>query len=167
MASAIPLQDEDRWPWLRDIKTNIILKFSAQKVTQPKQDLLTPVVEKCNFVVLSCSSLKKCYRQVLLNELKLEEPFDDVENAYHTLILYLKGSYDLILERLKARKNHFAGPGLLQSQFKTLEEPLPEEENVVAIPISEPPSVIYDLSYAAAVDYATSLLNKSQYKDID
>ena len=52
--------------------------------------------------------------------------------------IYLKGDYDLIRRRLKKRKNHFMGPGLLDSQFRALEEP----EDVLTVDILEEPGVI-------------------------
>jgi gluconokinase len=46
-------------------------------------------------------------------------------------LVYLKGDKALILERLRARKQHFMPPGLLDSQFKALEEPGSEETPIV------------------------------------
>ena len=43
-------------------------------------------------------------------------------------LVYLRGSRALIGERLAGRHGHFMPANLLQSQFDTLEEPLPEEE---------------------------------------
>ena len=40
---------------------------------------------------------------------------------------YLKGSVDLIRDRLEERKGHFAGIEILEGQFDALEEP----ENVL------------------------------------
>jgi gluconokinase len=61
--------------------------------------------------VLACSALKERYRQQLL------DGNQDVQ------IVYLKGSYDLILARMSTRKYHFMKPRMLRSQFETLEEP--------------------------------------------
>jgi gluconate kinase len=47
-------------------------------------------------------------------------------------LVHLKGSYDLIWSRMIARKEHFMKPHMLQSQFKTLEEPM----NALTIDIS-------------------------------
>ena len=38
-------------------------------------------------------------------------------------IIYLSGKQEIIASRLAARKGHFMPPGLLTSQFKTLEPP--------------------------------------------
>ncbi|MGR3809708.1 NADP-dependent phosphogluconate dehydrogenase [Jiulongibacter sp. NS-SX5] len=61
--------------------------------------------------IFACSALKETYRTIL---------FEGLTNGH---LVYLKGSYELIDKRMKARKNHFMPPGLLDSQFATLEEP--------------------------------------------
>ena len=62
-------------------------------------------------VVLSCSALKRAYRQVIVGD----RP--DVR------LVYLKGSRELIGRRMAARQYHFMPPALLDSQFAALEEP--------------------------------------------
>jgi gluconokinase len=46
-------------------------------------------------------------------------------------IVYLNGTQELIAGRLAARKGHFMPPGLLTSQFKTLEPPGADENPVI------------------------------------
>jgi gluconokinase len=59
---------------------------------------------------VACSALKRSYRERL-------QISDEVR------LVYLKGSYQLFLGRLRARKGHYAGEQLLASQFADLEEP--------------------------------------------
>ena len=61
-------------------------------------------------VVLACSALKRSYR-------------DELCIAGETKFVYLKGSYDLIDQRLRQRHGHFASETILASQFAALEEP--------------------------------------------
>jgi len=61
-------------------------------------------------VVMACSALKEAYRQ----ELRVSS---DV------FFVYLKGSFEVIEARMKARPGHFMKAGMLESQFRTLEEP--------------------------------------------
>lgn len=61
-------------------------------------------------------------------------------------IIYLKGSIQLIKERISRRNDHFMPPGLLQSQFNVLEEP-DENANCITISIANDPSSIVDLIY--------------------
>ena len=68
--------------------------------------------------MIVCSALKRAYRDVL------------VHGRTDVGIVYLNGSQALIAERLKARKGHFMPPGLLDSQFKTLEPPAPDERPI-------------------------------------
>jgi gluconokinase len=56
-------------------------------------------------------------------------------------IIYLDGSKQLIAERLAKRRGHFMPPGLLDSQFKTLEPP-DESENPVTVSIDAMPDDI-------------------------
>jgi gluconokinase len=106
MSARIPLTDEDRWPWL-EILRGRILEMRAQ----------TP------WHVLACSALKRAYRDVLRGD-------DTTEKLQ---FVYLRGSKELIASRLNARKGHFMPPGLLDSQFTTLEEPGAEEAIVTDI----------------------------------
>ncbi|HEX8846422.1 MAG TPA: gluconokinase [Pyrinomonadaceae bacterium] len=93
MSKGIPLTDEDRRPWLERLA-----------------ELIKTCVGRGENVVLACSALKDSYRQRLKSG-------DDVK------LVYLKGDYALIKERLKKRRGHFINPELLRSQFETLEEP--------------------------------------------
>jgi gluconokinase len=98
MKQAIPLNDQDRQPWLEAMRSAMDQWLIAGKNT-----------------VLACSALKSSYRQVLhLQDSRVQ-------------FIYLQGSFELIYKRLKNRQNHFMKESLLQSQFETLEEPTPTE----------------------------------------
>ena len=56
-------------------------------------------------------------------------------------LVYLKGDFDLIAARLKARKGHFMPPGLLRSQFDALEEPA-ADEHAITVSIDATPEEI-------------------------
>ncbi|HVY14282.1 MAG TPA: gluconokinase [Rhodopila sp.] len=103
MKAGVPLTDEDRWPWLRAIAAR-----AGELRVQGRS------------CVVACSALKKSYRDVLLGD------------RADTNLVYLRGSHALIAERLARRRNHFMPPGLLESQFATLEEPGPEEDPIIA-----------------------------------
>jgi gluconokinase len=93
ISHGIPLTDSDRLPWLNSIREAI-----SQWLSQHKN------------VVLACSALKRTYRERLLIS-------PDVK------LVYLKGPYDLLCQRLHARKGHYATEQILTSQFADLEEP--------------------------------------------
>jgi gluconokinase len=98
MSAGHPLTDEDRWPWLQAIADEIDRACKAGE-----------------HLAIACSALKHSYRDVLVHGR------DDVR------IVYLRGTQELIAGRLTERKGHFMPPGLLASQFKTLEPPGPDE----------------------------------------
>jgi gluconokinase len=68
-------------------------------------------------LVLTCSALKRSYRDVLRSKAAPGEP----------RFIFLRGSRALIAERLACRRGHFMPPTLLGSQFATLEDPSPDE----------------------------------------
>ena len=52
--------------------------------------------------------------------------------------IFLKGSYEVILQRMQQRKEHYMPASLLQSQFDVLEEP----GNAITEDISQSPEII-------------------------
>jgi gluconokinase/6-phosphogluconolactonase len=114
MSAGQPLTDEDRWPWLRAIAAEI---------------------ERCRqageHIIIACSALKKAYRDILVHGR------DDIR------MVYLNGSHDLVADRLGHRKDHFMPPGLLDSQFATLEPPS-ADERPITVSIDAPVEVIVD-----------------------
>ena len=121
MSAGQPLTDEDRWPWLQAIADEIDrLSASGQRA------------------VVACSALKRSYRDILVHGR------DDIR------IVFLNGTQELIAGRLAARKGHFMPPGLLTSQFRTLEPPQPNER---------PITVSIDASVEAIVDDIIRQLN--------
>ena len=94
MRSGAPLTDEDRWPWLDRLNT-----------------LLRAEQSDGRDVIIGCSALKARYRE------RLSAGLADVR------LVHLKGGFELIESRLKARRGHYMPPTLLASQFAALEEP--------------------------------------------
>ncbi|WP_193195301.1 gluconokinase [Nostoc sp. MG11] len=111
MRLGIPLSDADRIPWLQDLQRAI-----AQWLQENKN------------VVLACSALKANYRQFLSLD------------SDRVKLVYLKGSFEVIQNRLQERHNHFMSEKLLKSQFDALEEP----PDAMYIDVSEPPEMIVD-----------------------
>src|SRR6202046_5868059 len=109
MSAGHPLTDEDRWPWLQAIA-----------------DEIDRVCGLGQHAVIACSALKRAYRDVL------------VHGRSDVRMVFLKGTQQLIANRLARRKGHFMPPGLLASQFKTLEPPGIDESPVT---VSIEPSV--------------------------
>jgi gluconokinase len=100
MSSGIPLTDEDRAGWL-----------------QMLAGLIRDAKDAGTGLVLTCSSLKRSYRDVLRAG----------ASPKPLRFIYLRGTREVIGERLRARKGHFMPPALLESQFEALEEPTPDE----------------------------------------
>jgi len=114
MAAGHPLTDEDRWPWLQAIA-----------------DEIDAVCQRGGHVVIACSALKRTYRDLL------------VHGRSDVRLIFLDGTQAVIADRLARRKGHFMPPGLLDSQFKTLELPK-SDENPVTVSIDAPVEAIVD-----------------------
>jgi len=95
MSAGVPLNDEDRAGWLDSLATLIEVETRAGANG-----------------VIACSALKRAYRDVLRRYDRKQIKF-----------VYLKGSYDVIWERMRRRGGHFMKPEMLQSQFADLEPP--------------------------------------------
>jgi carbohydrate kinase (thermoresistant glucokinase family) len=94
MSKGIPLNDEDRYPWLQSLAHELKLQEGKKGA------------------VLACSALKESYRKILQDGLKEK-----------IVWIYLEGDEEILRERLKNRKEHFMPEKLLQSQLTTLEKP--------------------------------------------
>ena len=103
MAGGTPLTDADRWPWLEAIGE----RMEMERITG-------------HGVVVSCSALKRVYRDCLRKKVHGEVQF-----------VMLEGSRELISGRMQQRKGHFMPPALLDSQFAALEKPTPDEHAVI------------------------------------
>ncbi len=116
MQRGTPLTDADRMPWLRKIAEEID-GWRARG--------------QCG--VLTCSALKRSYRDIIIGGR------DDV------VLVYLKGSRDLIHRRMAARHEHFMPLALLDSQFATLEEPTSDEHPITVDVGGKPPEIAQDI----------------------
>jgi gluconokinase len=95
MSRGIPLTDEDRFPWLDRIGVEMAAALAEGRG-----------------LVVSCSSLKKVYRERLRGFAHGRLTF-----------IFLKGSEELLTARMAARTGHFMPVSLLKSQLATLEDP--------------------------------------------
>ena len=93
MRTGIPLTDTDRTPWLETLRALIVAWIAAG-----------------TNAVLACSALKRDYR-------------DRLRVAPEVEVVYLKGTPQVLQQRLHSRREHFMTERMLASQLATLEEP--------------------------------------------
>jgi gluconokinase len=113
MSQGLPLNDDDRGPWLAAIA-----------------DWIDERCESGEPGIVSCSALKRAYRQRIIGARR------------GVRLVYLKGDAALIGRRLRARKHHFMPAALLESQFATLEEPRADEHPVIVSVALSPRRVV-------------------------
>jgi len=109
MSAGIPLDDADRQPWLRGLA-----------------DWVRERHERGVSTVMTCSALRRCYRDVLR------------EGADSTLFVHLMVDRDRLLQRMSGRE-HFMPASLLDSQLDALEPLAPDEDGVSVEVTDEPP----------------------------
>ncbi len=120
MAQGHALNDDDRDPWLASLND---AAFAMQRTN--------------DLSIIVCSALKKRYRD------RLRQGNDNLS------FIYLKGDAGTIESRLKARKGHFFKPGMLATQFATLEEPGADEPDVLIVDITPPLQEVVAAAIAA------------------
>jgi len=114
MASGIPLNDADRAPWLATIR-----------------DWISAEADAGRNVVITCSALKRHYRDIL------RQAHADVR------FLELVADQDIVAQRVATRTGHFMPASLLASQFATLED-LDDDEKGIKVAVDAPPGEVVD-----------------------
>src|SRR3546814_321571 len=99
MSAGIPLDDDDRRPWLEELAGVLAAAATANRP-----------------VVLTCSALKRAYRDQLRR------------GAPDLVFVHLSGTREVLLPRMAGRERHFMPPELLDSQLATLEPLGPRSE---------------------------------------
>ncbi len=108
MTNGIPLTDAERAPWLETLR-GLIGRWIAEGKS----------------AVLACSALKREYREIL-------------RTGPEVKFVYLKGSPELLHERMHSRVGHFMTEKMLESQLATLEEP----DDAVVVDVDRSPEEI-------------------------
>lgn len=116
MRSGIPLTDADRQPWLDAIAARLAEWHGAG-----------------TSAIVTCSALKKRYRARL------------TADCPEARFIYLKGTPELIRERLVKRLGHFMPVNLLDSQFAALEEPGVEEKAIAISAAPVPAEIVSEI----------------------
>ena len=131
MAAGIALTDDDRHGWLHAI---------AEQLYQAR------LHERG--IVISCSALKRRYRDLLR------------QGAADTRFIHLHGSADLLAERLAQRAGHYMPASLLSSQLLALEAP-DADEGALSLGIEAPVERLVEIALNALNDPAARTFTSS------
>jgi gluconokinase len=115
MAAGVALTDADRQGWLLTLSARL---GAARRSGEP--------------VVLSCSALKRSYRDTLRQQ------------ASDLALVYLAGTPDVLAQRMAGRSGHYMPPSLLASQLATLEPPQDDEDALTLDIASSPHTLVQD-----------------------
>jgi gluconokinase len=123
MRAGHPLSDADRAEWLKRVA-----------------DWVDERLEKGQNGVITCSALKRSYRDVI------------DRRGSGVVFVFLSGPKSTIAERLASRQGHFMPPSLLDSQFSDLEEPGPDEPAIRVDIIGSPNAIAERVVAALGLD---------------
>ncbi|CAK7198285.1 hypothetical protein SEUCBS139899_000945 [Sporothrix eucalyptigena] len=115
MRNGIPLTDADRWDWLTALREESMRQISSGR----------------NEVVLTCSALKRKYRDVI----RVAPYFNTGVNLH---FIYLSADPEILLSRVSGRKGHYMGANMVQSQLDILEPPQEDETDVICFDVGRP-----------------------------
>lgn len=125
MANGIPLTDADRWDWLITLKDAALEKLTST-----------------NAVFVTCSALKKKYRDVI-RVANYEHPSVQVH------FVFLKVDEEVLQKRVASRVGHYMKADMVHSQMVALEEPNVEDEtDVIKIDVTNDKEVVEKESLA-------------------
>lgn len=110
MAAGLPLTDEDRQPWLERLRDELAAHER---------------------IVVTCSALKRSYRDVLRET-------DDI------VIVHLEVDPETALDRVAGRDDHFMKAVMVDSQFAALEPPDDDEDDVVVVDAEQSVDAVVD-----------------------
>ncbi|MGH3519246.1 MAG: gluconokinase [Haloechinothrix sp.] len=127
MTAGVPLTDADRLPWLL-----AIVEWISGHATAGEN------------VVVTCSALKRSYRDVLR------------QAPARVRFVFLHGSADVVSRRMADRSGHFMPPALLGSQYADLEPLAAEEDGVVVDPRDTPEQIAASALTRLGLDSGTS-----------
>ncbi|CAK7263250.1 hypothetical protein SEPCBS119000_000401 [Sporothrix epigloea] len=115
MRNGIPLTDADRWDWLTALREESVRRIASGS----------------HAVVLTCSALKRKYRDVIR-----VAPYFNTGVDLH--FIYLSADPEILLKRVTGRQGHYMGSNMVQSQLDILEPPQADETDVVCIDVGHP-----------------------------
>lgn len=133
MSNGIPLTDADRWDWLTCLREESLRHISLGN----------------SGVVLTCSALKRKYRDVI----RVAPYFSP---NLHLHFIYLHAPEEVLLQRVAARPGHFMPASMVHSQFDILEPPTEEEVDVLSVDVTKPADAVM----AEALDKVLQTMDK-------
>ena len=112
MGRGLPLDDEDRWEWLHTIHGAALAQL-----------------EYTSAVVVSCSALKRKYRDIMRGAGSNQ----DRDRTVQVCFFQLRVSSSALETRVAARSGHYMKKDMVRSQLLALEEAADDEMDIFAL----------------------------------
>jgi gluconokinase len=120
MADGHPLTDADRWDWLITLR---------EESLRTLRNTSAPAGTDSTGVIVTCSALKRKYRDVIRIA-----AYHDPSVRVH--FVFLSASEALLMDRVRARQNHYMKDYMVHSQIESLETPQSDEVDVLSVDAS-------------------------------
>jgi gluconokinase len=124
MADGHPLTDADRWDWLITLREVTVATLADHRGA-----------------IVTCSALKRKYRDVMR-----------IASYHHPEIrvnfVFLKATEAVLMDRVRARQNHYMKDFMVHSQFESLEAPTADETDVLPVEAGGTPVEVQHLAEA-------------------
>ncbi|ROV87406.1 hypothetical protein VSDG_09676 [Cytospora chrysosperma] len=129
------LTDADRQGWLEALRDH---------------ENMHPPGEKSLHLVMTCSALKRHYRDIL------RKGSEQARNM-RVRFVFLDAPEEVLTRRAGERHGHFAGANLVRSQFESLERPGEDEDDVFTVDVDRP----VEEAEREALEYVRRVLEQS------
>ncbi|XP_026426513.1 gluconokinase-like [Papaver somniferum] len=142
MSRGIPLNEEDRIPWLETLRDTLRTKIN-QIVSSSNGTYDDADDDKKRKAVLCCSALQKKYREILRTADPNYKPGSYVPGRVK--FIYLETPFEVLLNRVNKRAaqgKHFMPASLLQSQLDLLQIDNEQEKDITVVDGTLPPQLI-------------------------
>lgn len=110
MSKGIPLTDEDRWGWLRQLSEE-----ASEKAISPEN--------KSKICIVLCSMLKRVYRSYIKKSSSEKFPHNELKFRF----LFLHTTFEDLMKRVSGRKGHYMKSDMVKSQYDIMEIPNGDE----------------------------------------
>lgn len=157
MKNNIPLDDNDRWTWLKTLCKESFIRLNQLKTKENENN------NKNEIIIISCSALKVSYRKFIYSQLKQLFQNNDNDKNFGLLFVFLSPKNQTLLQqRIDLRSqttNHYMPSTMVSSQLQIMQVPSPSESlDYYTLPIAITPQSSTQSIITQILEYLDNLL---------
>lgn len=160
MKNNIPLDDNDRWTWLKTLCKESFIRLNQLKTKENENNNNNNEI----IIIISCSALKVSYRKFIYSQLKqLFQKNDNDNKNFGLLFVFLSPKNQTLLQqRIDLRSqttNHYMPSTMVSSQLQIMQVPSPSESlDYYTLPIAITPQSSTQSITTQILEYLNGLL---------